>query len=121
MTRILVVDDEAQVRTMVGAYLTRAGYIVDLAESGAQVLEMIESGLIPDLIIVDLRMPGMNGNELIARLASSHAATVPKLLLTAAIHDLREDLHSELSGAVEKPFAFKDLLEAITESLRARV
>ena len=59
---VLVVDDEAQIRDILGFYLKRAGYHVLLSENGVQALEQMDR-LQPDLILSDMRMPGMAGDE----------------------------------------------------------
>jgi CheY-like chemotaxis protein len=59
--RILVVDDDAEVRTRLTGLLGAAGYGVDSVADGAQALEMLKTGTRPALILLDLAMPGMNG------------------------------------------------------------
>jgi pilus assembly protein CpaE len=82
--RILVVDDEPQVRKLLGASLTKAGFIVGLAADGVQALELVREAL-PDLVITDVSMPNMNGLELSRRLRASHKTSgVPILMLSAA-------------------------------------
>ena len=62
--RILLVDDEPSIRVVLGAILEEAGYTVDVAEDGISALRKIESA-VPDLLLTDLRMPNMNGFELL--------------------------------------------------------
>lgn len=64
-TRILLVDDEPNIRVILGAILESKGYMVDTAEDGFVALRKMQAA-IPDLIISDLRMPNMNGFELLA-------------------------------------------------------
>lgn len=63
--RILLVDDEPSVRAMIAAVLRQSGYLVDVAEDGFHALRQIQK-CIPDLVITDLRMPNMNGFELLS-------------------------------------------------------
>ena len=63
--RILLVDDEPSIRVVLSAVLRSGGYVVDLAEDGFGALRSIQAA-IPDLIISDLRMPNMNGFELLS-------------------------------------------------------
>jgi CheY-like chemotaxis protein len=63
--RILLVDDEPNIRVLLGSILQQAGYVVDVAEDGYSALRKIQHGF-PDLIVTDLRMPNMNGFELLS-------------------------------------------------------
>ena len=63
--RILLVDDEPNIRVLLGSILQQAGYLVDVAEDGYSALRKVQQA-IPDIIITDLRMPNMNGFELLS-------------------------------------------------------
>lgn len=63
--RILLVDDEPNIRILLGSILQQAGYFVDVAEDGYAALRKVQQAL-PDVIITDLRMPNMNGFELLS-------------------------------------------------------
>jgi CheY-like chemotaxis protein len=63
--RILLVDDEPSIRFVLSAVLEQAGYIVDVAEDGFAALRVLQQKM-PDLLITDLRMPNMNGFELLS-------------------------------------------------------
>jgi CheY-like chemotaxis protein len=76
--RILLVDDEPSIRLLLRALLERAGYSVEVAEDGYVALSKISQSA-PDLVITDLRMPNMNGFELLAVLRSRH----PEILTIA--------------------------------------
>jgi pilus assembly protein CpaE len=81
--RILVVDDEPQVRKLLETYLGRAGFTVRTAVDGMEAIEMIRDE-VPDLVITDVTMPNLNGLELTRRLRASHkTARVPILMLSA--------------------------------------
>lgn len=82
MTRVLVVDDEPDVRFILRLILEREGYEVDAAINGAVALECVKEAH-PDLVITDLMMPVMDGNELVERLRSDpDTATIPIMSLT---------------------------------------
>jgi len=70
-TRILVVDDEAPVRSMIGATLEHSGYEVALAESGSKAMEMIEESPF-DLVLTDIVMQDGNGIALLERICLHH-------------------------------------------------
>jgi CheY-like chemotaxis protein len=63
--RVLLVDDEALIRKVISGYLVAAGYVVQTAVDGLDALGKLRAGL-PDLIISDLNMPRMSGNEFLA-------------------------------------------------------
>ena len=71
--RILVVDDEAGVRRFITRVLSTAGYVVETAATGPEGLEAIDEGRAFDLIVSDVRMPGMSGPRFIAELRRSEA------------------------------------------------
>lgn len=83
MIRVLIVDDEPDVRFMLRFILEQGGYEVDEAINGSSALEMLRGGS-PDLVITDLMMPLMDGNELIERLRSDPATrSIPIMSLTS--------------------------------------
>jgi two-component system chemotaxis response regulator CheY len=82
--RVLVVDDEEQIRKVVGMTLRKAGYDVQEAEDGKRAIEVINEGenpLLVDVIICDIRMPKINGTEAIAYFRSQYPST-PVVVLT---------------------------------------
>ncbi len=96
----LVVEDDAETRRMTRAMLERDGWKVDEAENGARALERIAEKR-PDVILLDLMMPTMDGFELAATLHASDAwKLIPIVVLTAK--DLTEDDRQRLTGSVEK-------------------
>lgn len=83
--RVLVVDDEEQVRKVVGTTLKKGGYDVEEAGDGARAIEVLNSGENPmmvDVIICDIRMPRINGTEAIKYFRSQYPST-PVIVLTA--------------------------------------
>jgi DNA-binding response OmpR family regulator len=102
--RLLLVDDDPAVHEMLEHELSKAGYIVDKARSGAEGLERAEK-LRPDVIILDLLMPGMSGFELAERLRQRETTSrIPIVVLTAKelTADDRERLRNGVSGTVMK-------------------
>jgi DNA-binding response OmpR family regulator len=115
MAKIMVVDDEANIRKLVETTLTNRGHEVVTAESGREALGMVKV-VQPDLIVLDVIMPGMSGHEVREALAADEeTADIPVLHLTA-VGDFTEQLDSLESGAasyVTKPFAPSDLANTI--------
>jgi CheY-like chemotaxis protein len=120
--RILVVDDEPSIREFVGAVLVHGGHSVVVAASGAQALELFERDGPFDLLLTDLMMPQMNGDELARRLRR----TVPELkvlYLTGYVDRLFKDkprLWAD-EAFLEKPCTIGGLLEAIALLTRDRL
>ena len=88
MKRILVVDDEEAIRLLYKEELTEEGYDVDLAVDGLDALRKMEEAR-PDLMTIDLRMPGMDGIELLGRVRILHR-DLPIIICTA-YGDFRSD------------------------------
>jgi DNA-binding response OmpR family regulator len=100
---ILVVDDEPPIRELLKKYLSTRGYQVRVAAGGQQALDLVDQKS-PDLIVLDVHMPGMNGIEVLRRLrAKNYAGGV--LLLTASVDEtlLREGLELGSVDVLGKP------------------
>jgi DNA-binding response OmpR family regulator len=84
--RILVVDDDADIRTMVRTVLETEGYAVDVADDGFAALRAVESTE-PDCVVLDIMMPGIDGHAVLSRIRGSARPTLPVVMLTAAADD----------------------------------
>ncbi|HVD02232.1 MAG TPA: response regulator [Candidatus Dormibacteraeota bacterium] len=118
--RILVVDDEPQVRKLLETYLGRSGFTVRTAVDGLDALEQLREE-VPDLIITDVTMPNLNGLELTRRLRTSHkTARVPILMLSALKqeHDVLEGYAQGADDYVGKPVELTILRAKIDLLLR---
>lgn len=118
MPHILIVDDEASVRDMVSDALRFAGFDVSVAPNAVDALNIVLKSQ-PDLLVVDINMPGMNGHELLQHLRKQGNAT-PVILLTArqAFEDMADGLRSGADDYVRKPFRLEELLLRIEAVLR---
>jgi len=118
--RVLVIDDDYHVRPTLARLLQRGGFEVDQAEDGRSGLEQIEKNP-PDLVLLDIRMPGIDGYEVLRRLKAHPVhRNIPVVVLTAS--DLSGDTKQRALalGAVrylEKPIASEDLLAEIERVL----
>lgn len=113
MRRILAVDDEPSVLAVVRDILASAGYTVATAPSATDALERIEQDTF-DLIITDLRMPGMSGQDLIARLREHPVyRKVPIVVLATGAEEAHLD-SLKVDMRIGKPFAPRTLLTAVT-------
>jgi DNA-binding response OmpR family regulator len=115
--RILVVDDEASVREVLSQYLELEGYLVLQAADGAEALRLAQAQP-PDLVVLDLMLPGIDGIEVCRRLRA--ASAVPILMLTA-----RSDETDKLIGFavgtddyVTKPFSPREVVVRVQAIMR---
>jgi CheY-like chemotaxis protein len=79
--QVLVADDEAVSRTVVGAMLKKAGYPVIYAPDGEQAWRMLDSDDPPALALLDWEMPGLQGPEVVQRIRSKHLQSPPYVIL----------------------------------------
>ena len=91
--RILVIDDEPMVREAVGRMLVAEGYAVDHATDGAAALALLDADP-PDVILLDLMMPGMNGRQFLTVLRDDRGSDVPVVVMTA-VHGLAQRRQTE--------------------------
>jgi CheY-like chemotaxis protein len=107
--RILVIDDDSDIREVVGEALQFAGYEVSTARDGREGLHGARS-FRPDLILLDLMMPGMSGWEFrAAQLRDPVLARIPVVVVTA----LGRDPDIKVSAVLSKPFRLDDLLAQV--------
>lgn len=117
--KLLVVEDDRTVGQYVKRGLEEAQYIADLVANGAEALDLITVGQY-DLVVLDLRLPGMTGLEVL-RTLRDRGHTVPVLVLTAqdSVEFKVDALRAGADDYVTKPFAFEELLARI-EALSRR-
>ncbi len=114
---ILVVDDEKRLVSLVQTYLNQAGYRVATASNGRDALDVAERES-PDLIILDLMMPVMDGHEFIEAYRKKH--NTPIILLTARVEEEEQVIGLELGADdyVTKPFRPRELMARVRAVLR---
>lgn len=119
---ILVVDDEATNRALLDAILTEAGYEVQQAEGGETALAQATSQA-PDLILLDVMMPGMSGFEVCRRLKQDPATSAVPVIMVTALGQLKNKEAALTSGAddlVTKPVQPEDLRARVEAMLKVR-
>src|SRR5258708_24651048 len=119
MTKILLIEDEARLREEVAEWLTFEGYEVISAEDGVVGVEYATRDL-PDLIISDITMPRLDGYGVLQYLRGlAETAMIPLIFLTALADKsaMREGMGLGADDYVTKPFALKELLDAIATRL----
>ena len=119
MRKILVIEDEPDLRANVSRFLKAEGYEVHAAADGAAGVEAALAQM-PDLIVCDITMPEMDGFGVLAALRSQpETAAIPFIFLTASAdkEDLARGLQSGANEYVTKPFKIADLLAAVRRLL----
>ena len=119
MTRILVVDDEVGALTLIGIMLERGGFEVLKAHDAYAALDLLQADR-PDLIILDVMMPGMDGIELCGRLRAMPALEATPVLILSARGDpesIEQGLSAGANDYLQKPILHHDLITKIHELL----
>ncbi len=114
---ILVVDDEPQIRRVMRSSLSTQGYVVTEAKTGEEALESIRRKR-PDLVLLDVNMPGMGGIEACREIRRSSDAPIIMLTVRKAERDKVLALDAGADDYVVKPFGMEELLARIRASLR---
>lgn len=115
--KILVVDDEPQIRRVMRTSLTAQGYVVDDARSGEEALERLRQERF-DLILLDVNMPGIGGLETCSRIRASSEVAIIMLTVRSAEADKVAALDAGADDYVTKPFSMPELLARIRANLR---
>ncbi len=120
MAHILVAEDERDIRELIAFTLTFSGHQITQAANGAEVLELVQQ-VMPDLILMDVRMPKMTGYDACRTLTTMNDVKhIPVVFLSAKGQD--EEVQTGLeSGAIDyilKPFAPDELTRRVTELLQ---
>jgi DNA-binding response OmpR family regulator len=117
--RVLVVDDEAPIRELVRAYLTRENFAVEEAEDGPAAIEAVRRGR-PDVIVLDVMLPGLDGIEVCRQIRTFSDAYV--LMLTARGEEIDRvvGLTVGADDYLVKPFSPRELVARVKALLRRR-
>ena len=118
--KILIVDDEKDIRKLVGIYLKRQGYQILEAENGKQAIDLVRENSDIDLIIMDIMMPVMNGYEaakMIRSLDREDAKAIPIIAMTANAftEDRIKAKEAGMDEHISKPIDMKLLVKIIHE------
>jgi len=118
MVRIMIVDDLSEILQLTQEVLGSAGHEVEIAQSGKECLEKV--GVFrPELILLDIGMPGMDGWKLLEKLENSGTLDGARVAVFTVRPYLEQDArHKKLiAGYIRKPFMVMDLLEDVTRIL----
>jgi len=110
VAKILIVDDDGDLRTLLGLCFLRRGHSIVVASNGAGGLECLAANA-PDLLITDLNMPVMDGLELLRRLRANGHADLPVILLTARADQRAAATAAGADAFLVKPVPLRELAE----------
>jgi len=117
--KILLVDDDPVIGTILKDYLAAHGHSLDVMTSGeAAVSQMKNGGALPDVVLLDVVMPDMNGIDVLQKIkADSKTEALPVILLSANkdSDDLLENCEHKADHYVSKPFNIRKIIEIIAE------
>jgi DNA-binding response OmpR family regulator len=116
---ILVVDDDPEIVTMLSTRLGKRGYKITTASDGARALELAKTEP-PDVVLLDVMMPGKSGWEVARALKQDSATQGVKIVMVTAIGEKTNEITAPIYGAdahVDKPFEFEKLERIISDLL----
>jgi CheY-like chemotaxis protein len=114
---ILVVDDDPEIVLMLNTRLTKRGYKVSTAADGRKAIEIAKREL-PDVVLLDVMMPGKSGWEVARALKQDPVTQHVKIVMVSAIGEKTNEITAPIYGAdahVDKPFEFEQLERVITQ------
>ena len=111
MRRILAIDDEELILDFIHRVMTRFGYEVMLASDGTEGVEMLSNGHVFDLVLTDLRMPGMSGNTVAEHVRNSERPDTPVVAITG--HDNKDIDRDLFNYVLIKPFRMEALVDVV--------
>ena len=119
MARILIVEDEANIVKLISIRLERLGHSINSADNGVAALDIARE-IRPDLILLDVMIPMLNGFQVLQQLKADPAtAPIPVLMLTARGHE--RDIVAGIEGGADdyivKPFSFPELIARVSTAL----
>ena len=122
VAKVMIVDDEATIRQSVRLVLESEGYEISEASNADDALIAVQKNA-PDLILLDIRMPGMPSVELIKRIKSDKNLSRIKIIYLTAIvgaKQIAQDMKG-VEATIEKPFTNEELLSALEQVLKRKI
>jgi CheY-like chemotaxis protein len=111
--RVLIVEDDSEVRRLVALGLNQNGYEVKLAANGAQALDRILADR-PDVILLDWMMPLMNGDEVLDRISADHLPPIPVIVISGQPAPEGAALDPRIRCWLKKPVTIREVIRQIS-------
>jgi len=120
MPKVMVVDDEQDLRDMINLMLQKEGYETETAQDGQEFLEKIDV-FQPDLVTLDVMMPGLTTKEILEKIKEKK--TNPKIILLTVVRFSEEEKKKIMDmgnvvGYITKPFEFDDLIKSVKKHVQ---
>lgn len=118
MGKILVVDDEAQIRKLLAKTLKKIEHKVLLAEKGKQAIKIIQKEK-PDVVLLDLKLPDMNGHSVLKKIRQNNK-TIGIIIITGygTMKSVKDTLQQGVLDYIAKPFSIKRIRKAVKDALK---
>jgi len=117
--KIMVVEDNEDIRFSVRLILETSGFTVTTASNGQEALDLLREGDMPRLILLDMLMPIMDGWHFAAEFHSLYGHQIPIVVMTAATDAVQRAKDVEAESYVSKPFTIELLLENVERNIKA--
>jgi CheY-like chemotaxis protein len=114
-TTILVVEDDPDIAELMQLILERSGYSVRVAADGLDALQQLRTGLEPGLILLDLMMPRMDGEQFLKRMRGDHHVDIPVVILSGHVSAQAKARELHAACCLMKPVESNDLLQAVKQ------
>ena len=117
---VMIVDDDPDIRELMKIFLEADGYHVQLAADGIDALEQLHAGVQPVLILLDLMMPRMDGEQFMKEIRGTRFAKIPIVIISGQSAVRRKTREFEAASFLMKPVEFNELLKTVRRFAPAR-
>ena len=117
MPQVLIIDDEKHIRSILRTILLSLGFKVKVAQDGRQGIELFEDGCQFDLVITDIRMPEINGNQVAKHIRGSDNSGIPIIAISGYNKEIDKRL---FDFSIDKPFRLETITDVIEKLKRER-
>ena len=114
-TTIMVIDDDADIRELMKMFLEADGYDVSLAKDGLDAIEQLQAGARPALILLDLMLPRMDGEQFLKRMRAGRFGKIPVVVISGHNAAQQKAVEIQAVSCLEKPVELDELLKTVRQ------